>query len=104
MDINQLYETLKKEYISGEFFIKDNKIGWFYKSEGVDCPEEAEDRWLSFLGAKITVQTVIEDTNFMIIQKFEINNRIGFFIKEDENKRKAEKVSNKQGYLSGIFK
>jgi len=80
MNLEHLLQTLTNEYNSGKFFIEDNRIGWIYNSGGVGTADEAEDRWLSFLGAKLTTETVIEGTGFKIVQKFEINNRIGFFI------------------------
>jgi hypothetical protein len=102
MDINQLYEILKNEYNSGTFFIENNMIGWYYASNGVDNPEDAEDRWLSFLGAKITAQNIIEGTDYVIFQKFERNNKIGFFIKEDKKLKKIVK-SEKPIIFNKIF-
>ncbi|AMS01336.1 virion protein [Bacillus phage AR9] len=90
MKLEELYQTLKNEYLSGKFYIEDNKINWIYSTEGVKSAEEAEDRWLSFLGAKITAENIIEGTNFEIIQKFESNNKIGFSIREKLVKKKQE--------------
>jgi hypothetical protein len=102
MTLEQVFLTLKNEYNSGIFFIEGNRIGWIYKSEGVSSPREAEDRWLSFLGAKLTAQEVIRDCNFRIVEKFEINNRIGFFI-EETDEVKVE-CPNKKGVFSTLFK
>lgn len=76
----ELREVLSAEYISGQFFLDGDKVSWIYSTEGVDNVEEAEDRWLSFLGAKLTAQQVIEGTDFEIVQKYESNNKIGFSI------------------------
>jgi len=86
MTLAGIYQTLKNEYKSGQFFLQDGMIGWIYKTEGACNAKEAEDRWLSFLGAKITTETVIQDTDYEIYQKFDCNNRIGFFIREKENR------------------
>jgi hypothetical protein len=104
MDLEQLFQTLKNEYNSGRFFMEGNRIGWIYKTNGVSTAEEAEDRWLSFLGAKLTVQSVIENLNYKMVEKFEINNRIGFFIVEGNNKSiNVENNSKQKSIFSGLF-
>ncbi|ALN97687.1 hypothetical protein Bp8pS_008 [Bacillus phage vB_BpuM-BpSp] len=81
MSLQDVYKTLKNEYNSGIFFLEDDKIGWVYNNEGVDTHEAAEDRWLSFLGAKLTAQNIIGE-QFEIYEKFDCNHKIGFFIRE----------------------
>jgi hypothetical protein len=100
MTLEQLYKTLCNEYNSGRFFLEGNRIGWIYKTEGVSTAEEAEDRWLSFLGAKLTVQSIISPSSFRMIENFEINNKIGFFIEEVQTKSVDVQ---KKGILSGFF-
>jgi hypothetical protein len=81
MTLTQIFETLNNEYNSGQFSINGDKIDWVYNSNGVGTPDEAEDRWLSFLGAKITAQNVIEGTDYEIIEDFERNSKIGFSVR-----------------------
>lgn len=87
LKLAELYEILKNEYNSGIFSLdtENERIGWIYKSQGVNNYREAEDRWLSFLGAKLTAEAIISGTDYRMIQQFEINNRIGFFITHKDN-------------------
>jgi len=82
MNLQDVYETLINEYNSGIFKLEDNKIEWNYNNDGVENYKAAEDRWLSFLGAKMTAETIIRDQPFKIIECFESNHRIGFSIVE----------------------
>jgi hypothetical protein len=102
MTLEQLYKTLCNEYNSGRFFLEGNRIGWIYKTEGVSTAEEAEDRWLSFLGAKLTVQSIIGQSNFRMIENFEINNKIGFFLEETKVECKSVEAQ-KKGIFGGLF-
>jgi hypothetical protein len=93
MKLAELREVLSNEYISGQFFLDGEKVSWIYSTEGVDSVDKAEDRWLSFLGAKLTAQQTIEGTDFEIVQKFESNNKIGFSIMEKETVEQKKKLS-----------
>jgi hypothetical protein len=103
MNLEQLLLTLQNEYISGKFFMDGNRIGWIYNSVGASTPEEAEDRWLSFLGAKLTTQNIIESTGYRIVEKFEINNRIGFFIEGQPEPDTIEQPKQKSSIFTNLF-
>jgi hypothetical protein len=93
MKLTELREILSNEYISGQFFLNGNKVSWIYSTEGVDSAEKAEDRWLSFLGAKLTAQQIIEGTDFEIVQKFESTGKIGFSIMEKETIKEQKRIT-----------
>jgi hypothetical protein len=93
MKLAELRETLSNEYISGQFFLDGDKVSWIYSTEGVDSAEKAEDRWLSFLGAKLTAQQLIEGTDLEIVQKFECSHKIGFSIMEKKSVEEKRRIS-----------
>lgn len=82
MTITDVLLTLQNEYNSGQFYLDNEKVSWVYSTNGVNNLEEAEDRWLSFLGAKLTAEQVIDGTDYKIVEKFESNNKIGFSVEE----------------------
>jgi hypothetical protein len=80
--LEDVYKTLCNEYTSGTFTLEGDSVEWTYSTAGLGGSEEAEDRWLSFLGAKITARNVTEGTDFEIVENFERKHKIGFSVRK----------------------
>jgi hypothetical protein len=83
LTLEDIHRVLVNEYNSGCFRLDGEQVTWTYSSEGVDSAREAEDRWLSYLGAKITAEMVIENSEYTMKNLFETQNRIGFAISKN---------------------
>ena len=80
MEIQKMFETLKDEFKPGVFTLEKDTILWQYSTNSAKNYNEAEDRYLSLMGAKCTFETLIND-DYEIDDIIESNHKIGFMIK-----------------------